>query len=88
MGTLFSQSERESKKITIENVDNFLSAVCELATKHKIDVKDVIAAKHALEMSRRNDLYVMNGNVLDEQLAGFGEIFKDIHGVLNDIAEK
>lgn len=88
MGTLFSQPEREIKKITIQDIDNFLSAACELASKHKIDVKDVIAAKNALEMSRRNDLYVINGNVFDEQMAGFGDILKEIHDALNDIAEK
>jgi hypothetical protein len=88
MGTLFSQPERENKKVTIENIDNFLSAACELATKHKIEIRDVIAAKHTLEISRRNDLYVLNGNIFDEQLAGFGDILKDIHDALNDIAEK
>lgn len=88
MGTLFNQPERENKKIQLESVDNFLSASYELATKHKIEVKDVIAAIHALELQRKNDLYVQNANVFDEQLAGFGDILKEIHEALHNISEK
>lgn len=88
MGTLFSQDERNFRRVELQEVDDFLGYAKELASKHKIDVKDVIAAKHALEIERANHLSVDAGNILDEQLAGFGEILKDIHEALSDIAEK
>jgi hypothetical protein len=50
-------------------------------------VSDVIAAKHALELQRSNDLQVANGDAFDEQLAGFGEIFTNISDNLRGIAD-
>jgi hypothetical protein len=60
----------------------------ELASKLKIELKDVIAAKHVLELQRRNDLYAANGDALDEQLAGFGDVLRDIQNTLSDIVDK
>ena len=42
-------------------------------------------AAKILEMKRKNDLYVNNGDAFDEQLAGFGEILKDLIIGLDDI---
>lgn len=88
MSTLFSQEPRKYHRISMSDLSDFLLDAKDLALKLKIEVKDVIAAKHALELQRTNNLYAANGDAFDEQLAGFGDILKDIHEALNTIAEK
>jgi hypothetical protein len=87
MSTLFTQPPRDYKRATSVDVDDFLAIAKELALKHKIEVSDVVAAKHALELQRRNDLQVANGDAYDEQLAGFGEILNNIADSLRDMAD-
>ena len=74
MGTLFHQPERPYFDVRSEKLDDFLAEAKILARKHGITVGDVIEAKKALEMERRNDLYVKNGDAFDEQIAGIGEL--------------
>jgi hypothetical protein len=88
MSTLFTQEPRNYHRILMSDIDDFLSDAKDLALKLKINVADVIAAKHALELQRQNNLYAANGDAFDEQLAGFGDILRDIHDALKDIAEK
>ncbi|MCP4353406.1 MAG: hypothetical protein GY795_48775 [Desulfobacterales bacterium] len=87
MGTLFNQRERESYSISKSEADNFLRDAVELAKKHKINVSDVIEAYKTLEIERRNNLYHWNGDAFDEQMAGFGELIRDIGESLRSIAE-
>lgn len=78
MGTLYSQDSRDWHRLTEGHLDNFLSYATELAGKHKIAVSDVIAAARVLELRRANDLYVSNGDIHDEQIAGIGEELRGI----------
>jgi hypothetical protein len=78
MGTLFNQPERRRLTIMREDVENFLEMVADLAKKHRVDVAVALDAWKVCEMKRATDLHVDNRNVLDEQLAGFGEILRDI----------
>lgn len=87
MSTLFTQAPREFNRIAFDDLDDFLVDALKLAEKYDVTVADVIATKHALELKRKNDLYVANGDAFDEQLAGFGEILKEIHDALHSIAE-
>ena len=73
MGTLFKQEPRDDHRV--DDLPPFLEAV-KLAKQHSIPsipVSDVIAAKHALELERRNNLYRANGDAFDGQVAGIGE---------------
>lgn len=88
MGTLFNQKERDHENITEEGLSSFLGVAARLAEKHKVSVSDVIAAKHALELERQNKLSVRSGDTLDEQLAGFGELLRDLLDVANGIIER
>ncbi len=88
MSTLFTQPERDFKRAMPVHIDDFLAIASELAQKHKVDVGTVVAAKHALELQRGNDLRVANGDAFDEQMAGFGEILKNIAMSLEGIAER
>jgi hypothetical protein len=86
MSTLFSQPPREHKRAMSTNIDDFLTLARDLAQKHKVDVTTVVAVKHALELQRRNDLQVANGDAFDEQMAGFGEVLGNIASSLQGIA--
>jgi hypothetical protein len=88
MSTLFNQPEREHKRAMPSNIDDFLTFARDLAQKHKVDVATVVAVKQALELQRRNDLQVANGDVFDEQMAGFGEILGKIASILKDGDDK
>jgi hypothetical protein len=88
MSTLFSQEPRKYHRVSEGDIDDFLTDAKELASKLKIELKDVIAAKHVLELQRRNDLYAANGDALDEQLAGFGDVLRGIQNTLSDIVDK
>ncbi len=78
MGTLFSQQERNFRSVSNESLDGFLSHAAKLAKKHSVTVSDVIAAATLLQLERKNDLYVANGDIHDEHMAGIGEILQSI----------
>ena len=88
MGTLFSQEPRKYHRISMNDVSDFLSDAKDLASKLKVGVEDVIAAKHTLELQRRNDLYAANGDAFDEQVAGLGDILKEIQSALQERSEE
>lgn len=82
MGTLFEQQprwEHEAKlKIDKDRLDTFLNEASILAKKHKITITDVIAAKNALELERQNNISINDGDIKDEQLSGFGKLFRQL----------
>jgi hypothetical protein len=88
MGTLFDQPIRRKTTVSINDLDRFLAEAVRLAKKHKIPVDDVIDAQAVLESERMNEFCVLNANVLDEQLAGFGEILWRISGCLEKWGDK
>ena len=74
MGTLFEQRPRSPFEVTPSTLESFLKDATVLAAKYGISVADVIAAKKVLEIERRNNLYMANGDTFDEQMAGLGSI--------------
>jgi hypothetical protein len=82
MGTLFDQPERNYRTVESSNLTAFLRDASEVAKKLGVTVPDVIAAAHVLEIRRRNDLYVANGDVFDEQVAGLGHLLQEITSAL------
>ncbi len=88
MGTLLNQSPRKYWAVTKDNVDSFLEDAMELAQKHKITISDVFEAYKICEAQRKHNLYVANGDALDEQLAGFGELIQKLIITLDAIIER
>jgi hypothetical protein len=88
MGTLFAQDPRNSHAVGQKDLDSFLTGAVTLAKKHKIPLTRVIEAKDALERERANDLSYANGDIFDEQMAGFGELLREltsaVEGLKND----
>ena len=78
MGTLFNQSPRDychvdRKKQIIEHI-HYLK---EIQKETGLSYEQVINTCNMLELRRKNDLYVKNGDAFDEQIAGIGELLKD-----------
>lgn len=78
MGTLHTQPPRNYQHVCIEDVGGFLNEVSGLVKKHKVSMADVIEAHKVLELKRRNDLYVANGDIYDEQMAGIGKEIQQV----------
>lgn len=85
VGTLFNQAPREYRSISKEDVDDFLSDVLDLARKHKISVSDVLSARAVLESARAGDFAVRNGDILDEQMMGFGELLQELTSAIQSL---
>jgi hypothetical protein len=83
MGTLFNQSPRNYREYNENKIEEFLETVLSLSQKYKIPTNEVIHAVEVLEIRRRNDLYVANGDTFDEQMAGLGNLLQDLNNVLN-----
>lgn len=81
MGTLFNQKPREAFH---QSIVNELEILEDLSSKYKVSMRDLIALISALEARRANDLKVYDGDVKDEQLAGFGDILNEFLAVLKD----
>ena len=85
MGTLFDQPERDYRRVTDSELDAFLFAAVQVAKKHRINVAEVIKAKEVLELERRNDLYVNNGDSFNEQMSGIGGILQEMVSAIEDL---
>jgi len=86
MGTLGNQLEREHYRINSKSLSYFLEDAAELAKKHKTSIEVVVNAKHALELERKNNIAVQNGDFTDEQAGGIGEILSRIATALESKA--
>ena len=52
-----------------------------------MSVADVIEVYKIKTQNRSIDCYVANGDIRDEQMAGFGELFKSFNSKLDSIIE-
>lgn len=82
MGTLQNQKPREAKRYYDNDINNFFEEVKEKANKYKMTTSEIIEGYKVLEVRRRNDLLHANGDIHDEQMSGFGEIFQEIANAL------
>ena len=87
MGTLYSQEPRKYWNITTSNANSFFEEIKELSKKHKMTTSEIIDGLQVLELRRKNDLYVSNGDIHDEQIAGIGQEFQEIASSLREISE-
>jgi hypothetical protein len=88
MGTLFDQPVRKDLKVSDSSMYDLLSAVKRHASEHDLTVDQVLQAYKIKELERNNNLIVSNGNIYDEQIAGIGEILREMSGSLTEIASE
>jgi hypothetical protein len=87
MGTLYEQKPRQYNNVDSKQVSYLLEEVSELAKKHKITQKDVLEDYKILEIRRKNDLFVSNGDIHDKQISGIGRELQQIGSSLVQLAE-
>lgn len=85
MGTLSSQPARDYLRVSPGMVTSFLKDAVKIANECGVTVSDVIEAERVLQMDRQNSLSVRNGDVLDEQLAGFGELIRELIDAVREL---
>ncbi len=86
MGTLLKQEPRNFRNVEKEDVEERLKDFISIAKKHKVSLSDVISTAKITELERSNNLFVANGDIHDEQMAGIGEILTEIKSSLNFIS--
>jgi hypothetical protein len=87
MGTVHNQPPRDPKRVSDDSLADFVKAAKAIALDNSISVADVIAAKHALELQRQNDLRAADGDIHDEQMSGLAEAIGSIGSALNNFSE-
>lgn len=83
MGVLGDQSKRNYWDVGKEELNYYLEEIKSIAKSKNLEVGTVIKATEVLELRRRNNLYAQNGDYFDEQMGGFGDIFRSIAEALD-----
>lgn len=78
MGTLFNQEPRPFRIITTEDVISFIEDMQKISKKTKLEINEVIKVVEILELRRKNDLFIDDGDTFDEQMSGIGEIMNEL----------
>ncbi len=78
MGTLKDQPPRKYQSLISTEPDIAISQIKDFIVKHKITFEQAIMFFQLLENSRKNTIYVDNGNIFDEQMSGFGKILEKL----------
>jgi len=86
MGTLLKQEPRNFRSVKTEDVEERLKDFISIAKLHKVSLSDVINTAKIMEMERSNNLFVANGDIHDEQMAGIGEILTEIKSSMSLIS--
>lgn len=64
------------------DIANDLDALC---IEAEIKMDTAIKIYELAELRRRNNLYVINGDIHDEQMAGFGEILNEMLNIVRTL---
>ena len=87
MGTLYNQPPRNYYDIDFKYVKSECEEIQKIAEETGMSVADVIEVYKIKTQNRSIDCYVENGDKWDEQLAGFGELFKSFNAKLDVIVD-
>ncbi|MDZ7817414.1 MAG: hypothetical protein U5K55_01860 [Aliarcobacter sp.] len=88
MGTLYTQELRMTYDLDMEQCNEFFDDVQTLTKSHKMTNQEIIEGLKVLELRRKNDLFVNNGDIYDEQIAGIGKELSKISSSLKEITEE
>lgn len=73
MGTLGNQPPRKYFDLQPKDLEAAIVEFKEIGKKHGLNFDQVIAVKTVLELERRNDIAVQDGDYRDEQAGGIGD---------------
>ena len=83
MGTLMNQNPRTLHNVTINDVAYKLKELQAIAAQNKVDLPIVIEIWKIAVMDRQHSLAVQDGDIKDEQLAGLGDLLKQLIETIN-----
>lgn len=86
MGTLKEQDPRNFRHIKYSDIVDFITEAKSIAKDEDISLELVFEAYRIKEVERRNNLFVDNGNIFDEQMAGFGGLLESLIAHFNVIS--
>jgi hypothetical protein len=86
MGTLFNQDPRKSLHIEDKEIINEIEILKKIASKTKLSIDQVIKISEIKQLERKNNLYVSNGDIHDEQMSGIGLLLDKIDSSLERLA--
>jgi len=78
MGTLLNQELRKWMDIDKQQILYTIQDIGKLCDDTGFTPDQVISLLHVLELRRKNNLYIANGDALDKQLADLGDLFKEL----------
>ncbi len=87
MGTLFNEPRRNYFDIDFKYVKSDCEEIKKIAKETGLSVADVIEVYKIKTQNRSIDCYVDNGDIWDEQMAGFGELFKSFNAKLDRVID-
>ena len=87
MGTLFNEPRRNYFDIDFKYVKSDCEEIKNIAKETGLSVADVIEVYKIKTQNRSIDCYVDNGDIWDEQMAGFGELFKSFNAKLDRVID-
>ena len=74
MGTLLEQKPRNYRHLDERDAILKIDEIKEISKVKKVTFDQALKVYELLENQRATNLYVANGDIKDEQLAGFGEL--------------
>lgn len=87
MGILFEQTARNFVCVNKAKVLDLINDIKAVSKESKLSIDQVISIWQIAEKERQNSLYVHNGDIFDEQMAGFGELIRNMAWGLTEISE-
>jgi hypothetical protein len=87
MGTLQHQDVRNWHSITDKDIIDYSEMVIKISTKTNLSIDQVIKIAEIKQSERRNNLYVTNGDIHDEQMSGIGALLEQIDSSLEKLAD-
>ena len=88
MGTLFEQEGRIKYQNYLQHKKTTLIDVNKLVEEDGFTKSEAIELLKIAEMRMQNYLYLDNGDIWDEQIAGIGEILQSISNSLRILTDK
>ena len=82
MGTLHSQPERDFKRVTQFDIEEKILRIQAVSKVTGISFDQALRVWELQEQIRRNDLFVANGDIWDEQIGGIGDAIERIGSAL------
>ena len=72
------QEPRDDLSVASRDANTFLERAKTFAEVNKITIAEAIQVFHVLELERRNDLFVRDRDIFDEQMAGIGQLLREL----------